>query len=613
MSNPGPKSIFSLEVTRDNGQIKISACTKSSGDEKTVRQYETKDISDAETSRLCSAIVHLLNRANRRGKLDRDTLEELKTSGQLLYDSLLTAQAKKKLASTKSEHLIMIVDDHLVHIPWELLFDGNNFLCRRFNMGRLVRTSRRMSNSAVRKIQKPLKMLLVADPRNDLEDAYREGVSLRDELDKNLDIIEVDLRSSIVDAISVKGALRHYDILHYAGHADYDMNTPSDSGFLMDAGKLTASDIMNMTGPAPLPALVFSNACKSGHTDMRRVGEDYETEIYGLANAFLLAGVQHYIGTFWDVQDEPSHYFAADFYKELIKGSMAGEAVKKARLGSIERYGEDTIIWASYMLYGDPTARYVEASMSGGADKTREVAEHEQDAAFAGSVRGANTEIVFPRKKNKWIALGSAVLVILASLIIFSAVRPPKDTSLPKSEIVSRETEQEARKRRTDELVAALIKDFRENQKRGQGRPAAAGRSGLPSLVFLNVRANGITEADKEYILTGITATLRNSKSMQVVEREIIDTLLEELKLSSSQLADPGKVLEIGKILAAQIISTGSISRDGRDWQVSLRFIDTETTSIQAALTETVETKDKEEVVAVISKVILNKIKVEKH
>ena len=31
-------------------------------------------------------------------------------------------------------------DDALVQIPWELLFDGQHFLCRRFSMGRLVST-----------------------------------------------------------------------------------------------------------------------------------------------------------------------------------------------------------------------------------------------------------------------------------------------------------------------------------------------------------------------------------------------------------------------------------------------------------------------------------------
>lgn len=612
MSKSGPHSILSLEVSRDGTQIRISACTRSSGDEKTVREYETKNINDAEIDNTCSAIVHLLNCAGRQGKLGRKSLDELKNAGQVLYDSLLTAQVKKKLALTESEHLMVILDDRLVHIPWELLFDGNIFLCQRFNIGRLVKTCQRMSNAALREIHKPLKMLLIADPRNDLEDAYKEGVSLRNELDKNIDVIQVDLRSSMVDATSIKGALRNYDILHYAGHADYDKSTPVDSGFLMEGGKLTVSDIMDMTGTAPLPALVFSNACRSGHTDIRRVGDNYEDDIYGLANAFLLAGVQHYIGTFWDVQDEPSHYFAEDFYKELINGSMIGEAVTKARQGSIKKYGEDTIVWASYMLYGDPTARYVKSSMPARADSTADES-HEHPEELAGSLRGTNTEIIFPKKRNRLLVLGFVMLVILASLLGVFLFKAPIDNPTVKPDSVSEDLEKAAKQKRTDDLVAALLKDYRDNQKGGKGRSEAVGTKGPPTLVFLNIRANGITEEDKEYILTGITGKLRNSGSVLVVERDIIDKLLEELRLGSSELADQATVLEIGKILTAQIISTGSISRDGRDWQVSLRFIDTETTAIQAALTSTLEATDAETVTDVIGNEILNKIRVGKH
>ncbi len=222
---------------------------------------------------------------------------------------------------------------------------------------------------------------------------------------------------------------------------------------------------------------------------------------------------------------------------------------------------------------------------------------------------GADAVLALPPKKKKWVVIGSVFFIILAFIIIFSVFRAWKSTSLPRLNKVSQESDQETKNRRIDELVAALIKDYRENRKTGKGESSEAGQSGLPTLVFLNIKANGITEADKEYIFTGITDTLRSSKRVKVVEREILDKLLEELKLSSSQLADPAKILEVGKILSAQMISTGSISRDGGDWLVSLRLVDTETTSIQAALTEKLETKDREDVAEILSREILNKIR----
>ncbi len=141
--------------------------------------------------------------------------------------------------------------------------------------------------------------------------------------------------------------------------------------------------------------------------------------------------------------------------------------------------------------------------------------------------------------------------------------------------------------------------------------PIYGWRSILPTLAFLNIKTNGITVVEKEYILSRITDTLHDSKRVQVVERGVLDKLLEELKLSSSQLADPATALRIGRILSAKLISTGSIVRDGNEWQVSMRMIETETTLIKAALTEGLKTKEKKNVAERLSQEILKKIRTE--
>jgi CHAT domain-containing protein len=608
------KKVFSLEMAWDNGRIKISAHEKLSEDEKTMRHYEFKDIRDDEIRKMCASVVDLLNRSNQHGKINRETLKELQTAGQLLYDSLLTGRVKEKLAATNAENLIISIDDHLVQIPWEIMFDGSSFLCHRFNMGRVVSTGQRISEPAIRKIEKPVKMLVIADPRGDLEASYNEGVRLRDTLDRDHETIEVQLRTSLVDVKFLKGNLRDFDVVHYAGHADYDIHNPSDSGFLLQDGKLKASDIINMIGPAPLPSMVFSNACKSGHTDMWKVGEDYETEIYGLANAFLLAGVQHYIGTFWDVQDEPGLYFALDFYKELMDGAMVGEAIRKSRLRLIERYGEDSVIWASYMLYGDPTARYVALSGQEGKDErsgglVTEDSEKAEETVVRGGIRGMEEVVAFPSKRHKWMLISSVLLLVLTILVAFSIFRQGKGLpALPKTVDMAKESA-EAKDRQIDELVASLIKKYREDKKTGKEATAGVKRTGLPTLVFLNIKTHGINEADNEYIFNRVTNTLQDSKRVRVIEREIIDKLLRELKLSSSRLADPETTLRIGRILSANLISAGSIVRENNDWQASLRFIETETTSIKGALAEIIETREKKDVADMLGREILKKVR----
>src|SRR4030095_6389461 len=103
-----------------------------------------------------------------------------------------------------------------------------------------------------------------------------------------------------------------------------------------------------------MPSLVFSNACQSGHSGEWRIKEEDEQQIFRLANAYLLSGVQHHIGTFWQILDEPSSHVAKLFYGSLSQGERVGEAVRKAREKLIEAHGEETIVWAGYMLAGDP-------------------------------------------------------------------------------------------------------------------------------------------------------------------------------------------------------------------------------------------------------------------
>jgi hypothetical protein len=73
---------------------------------------------------------------------------------------------------------------------------------------------------------------------------------------------------------------------------------------------------------------------------------------------------------------------------------------------------------------------------------------------------------------------------------------------------------------------------------------------------------------------------LNASGRIQVVERILIEKLLEELNLGSSDLADPDTALRLGKVLAAKIIGTGSIFYLPNGSILSLRLIDTETSAV---------------------------------
>ncbi len=352
--------VIELDASRDGNKLKISVFERQRGEERTVSQYDVVKLDEKLVREQCDEVVNLLNRANTRGKVTKEILKQMQGVGQILFDHLLSQEAKEKIANSQAEHLVIKMDDRLVHVPWELLFDGKQFFCQRFGMGRIVATRQRIADVPDREIAKPLRMLVVADPRSDLPASRDEGSNIRNELDGEHEFINVNLKSSEVPTNFLKAKIRDYDLIHYAGHADYDSDNPENSGWLLADGKLSAADVKNMTGKKPMPSLVFANACQSGQTDEWKLEAGYEKDIFGVANAFLVSGVQHYIGTFWDILDDPGHDFAIAFYKEVIKGASVGESARRARLALIDKYGEDTIVWASYMVYGDPTFSYLE-------------------------------------------------------------------------------------------------------------------------------------------------------------------------------------------------------------------------------------------------------------
>ncbi len=318
------------------------------------KQYTVQKLSESGIYEVCSDIFNVISRADNKGFTTENSLEELRKSANLLYEQIFSREIKDEIKRTEATHLIFYIDEQLVCIPWELLHDGSNYLCLRFAVGRVVLVSHQIRTDSSRVLNPVLRMLTVGDPTGDLKSAYDESILVRNELDRIKNKIQLELRTTEVSSGYVMKNLREYDIFHFAGHARYDENDPSKSGLVLSDGDLTAERIMTLSSSNSMPLLVFANACSSGETEGWRVDPAHEKRIYGLANVFLMAGVRHYIGTFWKIQDGLSMQFSRVFYRNIRLGRSIGEAVRLARLRLIERYGRTALIWASYMLYGDP-------------------------------------------------------------------------------------------------------------------------------------------------------------------------------------------------------------------------------------------------------------------
>lgn len=317
----------------------------------TMARKHTLPYDAAATAATAREIIEVLARGNRARTLSDKNLEDLKHLGERLWRTLVPSELHGELL--RGDSLQLELDESLVAVPWELMFDGTQFLCRRVSIGRIVATRQPRRGDERRTVGTPIRVLVMAaDAKGDLPEVRAEGEAIIDELEKHA-TVKARLSAAPDRAFALR-YLKDYDVVHFAGHADFVAAAPGESGWTLVDGKLTADEIVKLGGGRPMPMLVVGNACQSGHT---AAWDGDAAQVFGIANAFLTAGVRHYVGTQWEVVDGQSALFAAEFYRHLTDGKAIGAAVRHARAAVVERAGESALAWASYVLYGDPEVR----------------------------------------------------------------------------------------------------------------------------------------------------------------------------------------------------------------------------------------------------------------
>lgn len=732
-----PLKLFELEIAREGDRLNLSAHEQIPGEESTIRRYEKIAVSTAMIETTCREMVDTLNKANSKARVAGEILIRLRGIGQLLYDELFPLSIKEKIGKTKAKYLRLKIDDQLVHIPWELLHDGKEFLCLRFNMGRLVKTRQLFPDTRSRVPISPLKMLILADPESNLKGAYTEGIQIRDLLDSHTDLINVSLRSGDITSNSIKKKIRDFDLVHFAGHADYDPQNPGQSGWRLTHGLLKAQDIIKMAGAGQMPSLIFSNACQSARTEEWRLNADFENKIFGLANAFLLAGIKHYLGTFWEILDEPSSRFGLDFYRYLISGMTTGEAVRQSRQALIKQYGEEMIVWASYVMYGDPASSYTDRIEP---DKPRVEPDRTSIASTANRDVRAREKIIDVtekkgiNKKGVWWLTAAAIILLLIALIFWrhpallrnetqqnaraalayytdgnfekalnlcrileeknlntgltclirgnihlskgelnaaetaykealqvkrqpyiqkadalvglgriaafqkqpndalgyyqQAVKAaPESTSgyisqalllenrgdydqavdllvkaralSPRNTALSAFTKETIKRamftkdQKKQERINRTVKELLERMKSPLPASRSDGWTSPPLTMWImdfDVQGYSVYQGQERLLVSDISERILQHSRTNLVERALLDTLVHELKLGSSNLTDQRSMLSLGRILAARLIISGRMVYSGQDVSVSIRLIETETGQITAVLNESFKT-----------------------
>ena len=288
--------------------------------------------------------------------------------GRLMFEYLMPEDFDQSIEDAESVRLI--VDSTTASFPWEMACfrprSGDAGVQRLGLEKKLTRQFRTMLSrppGTTPPLNDEVRVLVIADPAPEpelqLRFARREGRRVADALRQMSRpgcriTVESRIGASECSLVEILKLILtgDFDVLHYAGHGEYDPANPTAAGWILGRDQvLTARDIFRARR---VPRLVFANACFSGviHDGPAFESAELSRGTATVAQAFFERGVPNYVGSGWPVDDEQAGTFAAAFYERLFAGEPMREALQVAR----QKIFDETLgsTWGAYQHYGDP-------------------------------------------------------------------------------------------------------------------------------------------------------------------------------------------------------------------------------------------------------------------
>jgi len=299
----------------------------------------------------------------------REMLGSLRDLGCILYKQILPPDIIGELSEHQQiKHLQLSINEDLGEYPWEAMHDDadiDSFLCLNYALGRSIQVEGTIE-SPTGIIDNKLKALVIGDPLEGCERELPMAKKEAEEVAQKLRERGVEVKTLIGESATLPQVLpelgRGYDIIHYAGHAEFDTEKPRDSYLVLrDEMHLKAKNITKQFEGKKKPIFAYINACKAGkRAEHEEKVEDieYTNDVSGLASAFLEKGI-YYIGSVWPIHDDASADAAIYFYDNFLKGVSIGESLRRAKVGVYEKYKGKRTAWAGLVLYGNPTLTIV--------------------------------------------------------------------------------------------------------------------------------------------------------------------------------------------------------------------------------------------------------------
>jgi TolB-like protein len=180
------------------------------------------------------------------------------------------------------------------------------------------------------------------------------------------------------------------------------------------------------------------------------------------------------------------------------------------------------------------------------------------------------------RKHTKIIIVGIALVIMLSGTIFYFISRQSSSTDEMSKDIkdvknmVSGDAELK-NMTSTDDLTAT--KDLNKRTKDVNAKRLAI-------IYFDNTGGEANMDKLKKGLADMLITDLSNVGMLYIVERDKLESILKEQKLSNSKEFDPNTAAKVGKLVGAQMILTGGYFELGGSMRIDARFIDVETGKI---------------------------------
>jgi len=98
-------------------------------------------------------------------------------------------------------------------------------------------------------------------------------------------------------------------------------------------------------------------------------------------------------------------------------------------------------------------------------------------------------------------------------------------------------------------------------------------QSDVPSVAVLDFEANGIPDYEAETLTERLRSEIANTKAFRITDRKLLDKIINEQALQQSGCTTDECAAEVGQLLGAQYMISGSIGKLGQTFTVDVKLV----------------------------------------